>query len=38
VPPPARRQRVFAVLMGMVAMAIGTTIVVLIVLAGLGWI
>jgi cytochrome b subunit of formate dehydrogenase len=36
--PPRPWYRVFAVIMGMVAMAIGTTLVALIVLAGLGWI
>ncbi len=36
--PPHRGHRVFAVIMGMLAMAIGTTLVVLIILAGLRWI
>jgi len=35
VAPPRRGYRVFAVLMGMTAMAVGTTLVVLIILAGL---
>jgi cytochrome b subunit of formate dehydrogenase len=36
--PPSAWYRVFAMLMGMLAMAIGTTLVVLIILAGLRWI
>jgi cytochrome b subunit of formate dehydrogenase len=36
--PPRKGYRVFAVLMGIIAMAIGTTLVVLIILAGLNWI
>lgn len=35
VAPPARKYRIFAVFMGMSAMAVGTTLVVLIILAGL---
>jgi cytochrome b subunit of formate dehydrogenase len=38
VPPAPRGYRVFAVFMGIIAMAIGTTIVTLIILAGLRWI
>jgi cytochrome b subunit of formate dehydrogenase len=38
VQPPRRGYRVFAVMMGITAMAIGTTLVVLIILAGLNWI
>jgi cytochrome b subunit of formate dehydrogenase len=38
VKPPRRAYRVFAVCMGIAAMAVGTTLVVLIILAGLKWI
>ncbi|WP_428939545.1 hypothetical protein [Fontivita pretiosa] len=38
VPPPKRAYRIFAVIVGIIAMAVGTTLVVLIILAGLGWI
>jgi cytochrome b subunit of formate dehydrogenase len=38
VEPPKKEYRIFAVMTGIVAMAIGTTLVVLIILAGLGWI
>ncbi|HVT88695.1 MAG TPA: hypothetical protein VHD56_07585 [Tepidisphaeraceae bacterium] len=38
VAPPKRWHRVFAVIMGMLTMAIGTTLVILIILAGLRWI
>ena len=38
VPPAPRWYRIFAVLMGIIAMAIGTTLVALIILAGLKWI
>jgi cytochrome b subunit of formate dehydrogenase len=38
VKPPSKGYRVFAVIIGTVAMAVGTTLVVLIILAGLKWI
>ena len=38
VQPPRKGYRAFAVCMGVIAMAIGTTLVVLIILAGLNWI
>jgi cytochrome b subunit of formate dehydrogenase len=38
VPPAAKGYRTFAIILGIAAMVIGTTLVVLIVLAGLGWI
>jgi hypothetical protein len=36
VAPPKKEYRIFAVIMGITAMAIGTTLVALIILAGLG--